>query len=89
MNNYIIAYLLLALVHWPIFTGFHFALLQRKYPRLAEEEWREDLGNSILLSLMLVLLWPVGWVLVACSLEFFKYGWTLNPKSLTGKWHVN
>lgn len=70
-----------ALLVWGILgllgSGFLFAYVQSEFPLIAREEWREDLGISILLAATGPIFFCVGF----CFTGFGKHGWRLWPKN--------
>lgn len=53
--------------------GTTFAYFQSKYPLVAEEQYREDIGDSIFFS----LFGPFGLIVSSLLSGFWEYGWKL------------
>ncbi len=70
-----LAYVLLVWVHW----GAFFADMQRRFPSIAKQDYRDDMAMALGFALV-----PVFWPIVPFLTGFYEHGW-LNPLARAAK----
>ena len=73
----LVAYGVLYAIQAFIIYGLAFAHIQRKFPRLAEENYREDLGTSIFFGLWMGAFPILGVLFVFLLTGMGQYGFKL------------
>lgn len=58
-------------------TGISFSYHQHSHysPAYAEKDVRDDLGFSLLMSVLLCPFWPIAVFVFFCLSGFYKHGW--------------
>jgi hypothetical protein len=57
--------------------GWAFAHFQGKFPSIAAEHYREDMGDSVQVAALAGVIGPVGIFIMYTGTGFAKYGWRL------------
>lgn len=74
MNRMVIGYVVGALLSYGCIVPMDFAYFQRKYPSIAQQECRRDLGTAYVRSLLPTMIWPIGLLEVWLSADCGEYG---------------
>lgn len=61
-------------VSWYLIAGMFFAQTQGKFPSRAAENYREDLGFSVVIGFIYSLFWPLGLPMAWCFSGFAEHG---------------
>lgn len=73
-DKFLIAYVLVALVCWPVITGMLFRDTQGRWPTVAAEMRRQDLGTATMFGLFFAAVWPMGLPIMFCLTGFAEFG---------------
>jgi hypothetical protein len=79
MTEYLTIYLCGFAVTWLYSVGTLFAHFQGAWPTLAVKDWRQDLGVAVLISVLVSVAWPIGWLIPLCMSGFMEHGWRIIP----------
>lgn len=73
MTAFLIVWFIVGITLAPFSYAMLFAYVQRKYPRIAKESYREDMGFAMLFSLF-TLVFPIIFIIAFFSSGFAEYG---------------
>jgi uncharacterized membrane protein len=78
MKKYIIIYVIVCLITWPLLTGWFYANMQYIHPHQTIHEKKCELGNGVLIGGLAALIWPITVPVYYLSSGFAQDGWSID-----------